>query len=511
MQIGTNIDNYAYILLNSFVVIYKVGADTFYLWVVDLVAETVDEFTYTPRDYMNGLLEAIKSEDEKNHIRDILWRYTFNTPFWSILYPHESINYIVSLFDNKIPFIRYLEFTLNIRCSAAHEEIDKALVVLFRYVDDMLEVSFSTGKDVVIIKNPTKDAIAIPSDYVLFSKKYKLGSSYDISKSYPYYIHKASKNYIFGKEEVFENTLNTNDYTAMQQRTKLLGFDNMTVLQTKTGIFANLQQCRKSHDNDLNFYEIAQKGALISIIDLDKLYKNLCNLKNEGKHNYDDFIDVSDLVLKVNIEDRIIDMMRKVYKKAENVDLKKMRYHYYLDGINGNLYISVMVYEDNIDNDNQVVDFYVFEHNIRRVGLPDRIVVHLGSYDSRMGSAVSILANNSGNKIHFFETFMRLYTHDIKGRIYIYNNEIMLLNEIFVIRVNDIKYNRWVKFDYVPKNVRYKLNVILCNIIEHNVISPLTIFTDDDGEDKWFRYMIIFSSLDLVMSMRYLASSTVKV
>ncbi len=502
MQTGTNIDNYVYIVLNSFVVGYKVTYDSFHLWVVDLVAETVDNFTYTPHDYMSGLLEVITSEDEKNHISDILWEYISNMPFWSNLYPHESINYILSLFDNEIPFIRYLEFTLNIRCSAVHEEIDKALVVSLSYVDNMLEVRFSTGKDVVIIKNPTKDTIVIPSDYVLFSKKYKLDSSYDIFKSYPYYIYKVSRNYIFGTKEVFKNALNNkNDYTAIQQRSELFGFNNITVLRTKTGILANLEKYRKSRDNDLNFYEIARKGPLISVIDLNKIYIKLRNLKDEGRYNYDDFIDVSDLVIEINVENKILDMMRRIYKNAESVDIKKVKYYYYLDETNGNLYISVMVYKDNIDKDNPVADFYVFEYNIRRVGLPNRIVVHLVSYDSGMSSAASIFANNSGNKIHFFETFMRLYPYDKTKRIYMYNNEIMLLNDIFVIRVIDIKHNRSVHFDYVPKNIKDRLNVILYHVADRNVISPITIFTDDDGEDTWFRYVIVLSSLELIVSL----------
>jgi len=127
-----------------------------------------------------------------------------------------------------------------------------------------------------------------------------------------------------------------------------------------------------------------------------------------------------------------------------------------------------------------------------------------------MGSAVSIFANNFGNKIHFFETFMCLYPYDKAERIYIYNNEIMLLNDIFLIRANDIKYNRLVKFDYVPRNIKDILNVISYQSFDHNVVSPLTIFTDDDGENKLFRYVIIFSSLELVMPARCLTCSAVK-
>jgi len=42
---------------------------------------------------------------------------------------------------------------------------------------------------------------------------------------------------------------------------------------------------------------------------------------------------------------------------------------------------------------------------------------------------------------------------------------------------------------------------MLYHVFDHNVVSPLTIFTDDDGEDKRFRYLVILSSVELIMSM----------
>jgi hypothetical protein len=114
---------------------------------------------------------------------------------------------------------------------------------------------------------------------------------------------------------------------------------------------------------------------------------------------------------------------------------------------------------------------------------------------------INILENTTWYKIHFLEIFKRINYNSMKNRVYIYDNEIMLLNDIFVIKANDIKYNRHVIFNYVPNNIKDRLNVMLYHVFDHNVVSPLTIFTDDDGEDKRFRYLVILSSLELIMSM----------
>jgi len=137
------------------------------------------------------------------------------------------------------------------------------------------------------------------------------------------------------------------------------------------------------------------------------------------------------------------------------------------------------------------------------------IVMSSVSYDDKISykkpinysNNINILGNTTWYKIHFLEIFKRINYNSMKNRIYIYDNEIMLLNDIFVIKANDIKYNRHVIFNYVPNNIKDRLNVMLYYVFDHNVVSPLTIFTDDDGEDKRFRYLVILSSLELIMSM----------
>jgi hypothetical protein len=114
---------------------------------------------------------------------------------------------------------------------------------------------------------------------------------------------------------------------------------------------------------------------------------------------------------------------------------------------------------------------------------------------------INIFRNTTWYKIHFLEIFKRINYSSMKNRIYIYDNEIMLLNDIFVIKANDIKYNRHVIFNYVPNNIKDMPNIMLYYVFDYNVVSPLTIFTDDDGEDKRFRYLVILSSVELIMSM----------
>jgi len=139
-------------LLNSFVVICNIKRSNFKLHLVDIVNESIDVFTYTPYDYMNNLLEVLSSEDEKEHIRDILSSYSTLTPSWDSLEIGDNVNYAISLLNDDIPFVRNLNITLNIGSCEGHEGIDKAVVISFRHENNELEVSFSTGVNVIIIK-----------------------------------------------------------------------------------------------------------------------------------------------------------------------------------------------------------------------------------------------------------------------------------------------------------------------------------------------------------------------
>ena len=515
------VDKYVHILLNSFVVICRVKDSVFHLHVVDLITEAVDTFTYTPYDYMNNLLEVIGLEEEKEHIRDILSSFYFLLmPSWGTLQMHENIRPTISLLNDDVPFVKYLELVLNINSCEEHESIDRALVVAFKYENNELEIRFSTGENVVIIKKPKKTSSATtsshvvkpPSNYILFSKKYKLDSSYDISKSHPYYIHKVSKNCIFCSDAVFENLVSDkNDYTIKERQLKLIYIKGMTIFQSKTGLFANLERYYRNQDSSIKLYAIDEnyKKSDVVVLDLNKIYTRLLEAKKVNEHKADNFVDISNYLVKFNVEDKIANILHKKYKNFADINIDNYKYHYYLDKYNGILFILVIISRIDNSTDNKEFDFYVFECDVNKMGLPCRIVMSSVSYDDKIpykkpinySSNINILRNTAWYKIHFLEIFKRINYNSMKNRIYICDNEIMLLNDVFVIKANDIKYNRHVIFNYVPNNIKDMPNIMLYYVFDYNVVSPLTIFTDDDGEDKRFRYLVILSSVELIMSM----------
>ncbi len=61
-------DEYSYILVNSFVVIYKLMDISINIDLVDLVAEKAYKFSYTIYDYLKGLLDVVNDEVEKNEL-----------------------------------------------------------------------------------------------------------------------------------------------------------------------------------------------------------------------------------------------------------------------------------------------------------------------------------------------------------------------------------------------------------------------------------------------------------
>ena len=506
---------YVHILLNSFIVVFKIKDNAFNLYLFDLIKETMDTFIYTPYDYMHGILKLLTSKDEKKHIRDILSRYFAREPAWSTSGWDKSINCTVTLLGGEIPFVKYLESILDIGFHEAHEGIDNALFVAFKYEDNILEVSFSTGQDVVIIKNPTKDSVLPPPNSVLFSKKYELDISYDISKSYPYYIHKVSKNYIFGTDVVFEKTFSSeSDYTIMSSRSQLIDINDITILLSKNGIFANLEKHDRNKELNIELYDmyghyVIPQEESIKFLDLTKIYKNLYNLKNEKCYDCDDFINASDFLITFDIKSKIEYILYKIYQDNYNTEIKIHKYYYYLDETNSNLYVSVIVAKNDNIEDNTKFDFYVFEYNIRKKGLPCRIVMYSVGYDSKILhkkstdyiSAMRMFAYASGNKIQFFEILTRINDEDQIKRIYIHNNEIMLINDIFVIKAKDIRYNRSAILNFGSTNTKDIYHNNYCQVFDYNVVSFVNIFTDKSGEDKRRRYLIILSNIELVMSM----------
>ena len=511
----SRVRRYVHILLNSFIVVFKIRKNTFNLYLFDLIKETMDTFVYTPYDYMHGILKLLTSKDEKKHIRDILSRYFAREPAWSTSGWDKSINCTVTLLGGEIPFVKYLESILDIGFHEAHEGIDNALFVAFKYEDNILEVSFSTGQDVVIIKNPTKDSVLPPPNSVLFSKKYELDISYDISKSYPYYIHKVSKNYIFGTDVVFEKTFSSeSDYTIMSSRSQLIDINDITILLSKNGIFANLEKHDRNKELNIELYDmyghyVIPQEESIKFLDLTKIYKNLYNLKNEKCYDCDDFINASDFLITFDIKSKIEYILYKIYQDNYNTEIKIHKYYYYLDETNSNLYVSVIVAKNDNIEDNTKFDFYVFEYNIRKKGLPCRIVMYSVGYDSKILhkkstdyiSAMRMFAYASGNKIQFFEILTRINDEDQMRRIYVYNNEIMLINDIFVIKAKDIRYNRSAILNCGSTNTKDIYHNNYCQVFDYNVVSFVNIFTDKSGEDKRRRYMIILSSLEIIISM----------
>lgn len=506
---------YVHILLNSFIVVFKIKDNAFNLYLFDLIKEAMDTFVYTPYDYMHGILKLLTSGDEKKHIRDILSRYFAREPAWSTSGWDESINCTVTLLGGEIPFVKYLESILDIEFHEAHEGIDNALFVAFKYEDNTLEVSFSTGQDVVIVKNPTKASISPPPNSVLFSKKYELDISYDISKSYPYYIHKVSKKYIFGTDVVFEKTISSESYyTIMSSRSQLIDINDITILLSKNGIFANLEKHDRNKELNIELYDIyghyvVPQEESVEFLDLAKIYKNLHNLKNQKCYDCDDFINASDFLITFDIKSKIEDILYKIYQDDYNTEIKLHKYYYYLDETNSNLYLSVIVAKSDNIEDNPKFDFYVFEYNIRKKGLPCRIVMYSVGHDSKIlhkkstdyVSAMRMFAYATGNKIQFFEILTRINDEDQLRRIYVYNNEIMLINDIFVIKAKDIRYNRSAILNCGSTNTKDIYHNNYCQVFDYNVVSFVNIFTDNSGEDKRRRYMIILSSLEIIISM----------
>ena len=201
-------DEYSYILANSFVIIYKLVDIGFRIDIVDLISEKADTFSYTIHDYLQALLDVVKSKTEKKRLMKMLSK-DFNdlmTYRMILLWDVEHVECTIDNREGLVPFINSLKIYFSIsEKSRIFKRVSSALIASFSFEDDSLSFKLTIGTEKVIeLAHDPAFKVNIPSNVILLSKRYSLGTSYDISKSYPYYVYEVTPKYIFTRRFIFE-------------------------------------------------------------------------------------------------------------------------------------------------------------------------------------------------------------------------------------------------------------------------------------------------------------------
>jgi hypothetical protein len=519
LELHSHPDKYSYILANSFVVIYKIESANIYIYLVDLVSEKVDTIKYAFYDYLRELLHVLNDETDKEQITDMLSSQDFKTlinnssSLWNI----DHVECIMNSPEEAVPFIKFLKlcFSINaimINFRTAYKPVYSALSVSFSVEHNKLSVQFATGTDGVIervLYPPFK--VNIPPDVILLSRKYDLDASYDISKSYPYYIYKVTQKYIFTRKHVFEQSSSkrheyilNSELSDLYENYGIYTIDGINILKTKNNIMSQINDSyskQKIREYIVGF-DVGVNPKSITFVDLSKIRKFL---KKE------EYVDISSYTFDANIRDKIIKVMGMREKDFEIMeDHNRIFYHLLFDTTMRLLYILVRILPK--VGDDSGGEHWLCKCDVRNPSLHCEVIARKHFYDYKN---IRYLINIAKNNVHLLEiTNKNIYDYQssyaIHGRNYIYSDGLTVINNVESLKIKDIKQNRITVLNYritvlnyaeiftQIKSIRWIYNVyqqddfLVCN----------NYIVTQNGNLISIYYLLVFTDLSLVKSIQ---------
>jgi len=499
-------DEYSYILANSFVVIYKIVKDIIYIYLVDLLSEKVHEFRYTLYDYLKRLSNLVNNETDKKRLNAMLSSEDLKIiidKYHLLIWDVEHVECILDNNEGTVPFIKFLKLYFRIdQIASFYKRVDNALLVSFSFENNDLSIQFATGKEGTIERkvSPTFK-ITIPSDVVLFRKKYNLDTSYDISKSYPYYIYKVTQNYIFTRRHVFEQSpRKSHEYILNHELSNLYERDNLyttgsiNVLRTRNNIMAQIDDNYSEHKLGVHIIgaDFNTNPKLVTFIDLHKIISIL----QKGE-----YIDISNYTFDVNIHEKIMNAMGIKKEEVKSIE-SRISYHFLLDATIGLLYILIRLlprYRD--DNDGE---YWLCKCRIRHPESHCEVVAIIHSYKSK---ETKNFINIAKNNLHLLEVMNKnIYNERSNylkhGRAYIYNEGVMVVNDILSVKIKDIRQNRISVLQYIEELPKIKTLSWEYNVYQNNFLFLDSFIQTQNGNLLKFYYPLVFTDLKLVRSIR---------
>ena len=490
-KLASHPDEYSYILANSFVVIYKLIDIGFRIDLVDLVSETVDTFSYTLHDYVKGLLDIVNDKTEKKRLRKILSKNFGDliTERMILLWDVEHVECIIDNREGSVPFIKFLKLHFSIsEKSKIFKRVSSALLVSCSFENNELSVQFTTGTDkaIELAYDPAFN-VTIPSDATLFSRTYKLNASYDITKSYPYYIYKVSPKYIFTRCHVFEKLhYKSNDYILNTQLSNLyndyglVNINGINILKDNKNIVAQLDKNYGKQEQKLGVHIVGfdndTKPKLINFIDTYKIRKFLQEKQYEQNLHLESFIDVSEFVFNIRIYEKIMEVMRMKEDELKSMG-KRILYYYYLDKTEGLLYVLIVLlpevqrpvlFPEIVKYEG--VDAWLCKCNVRETTSPCKVITKIRIYDNNITKDIVNLEKNDVSLLEILRvfTYNNILDSNQYERFYIYDYNFMIINNKLSIEVKDIRKNRINILQYIKQHTYsgsysvYQDNFLIC-------------------------------------------------
>ncbi len=128
-------------------------------------------------------------------------------------------------------------------------------------------------------------------------------------------------------------------------------------------------------------YHVQPQQETLRVLNLSKVYTIFHETKYQKARGHGNFLNVTQHTITFEVRQKIEYMLHKIHESDENIKIRK--YYYYLDEVNGNLYILSIVSNDANTNDRDEVDFYIFECNIKQSRASCKIIAYSGPCDTK--------------------------------------------------------------------------------------------------------------------------------
>ena len=515
-KLKNHADQHSYILANSFVIIYKIIDIGFSIYVVDLVSEKVDTFSYTLHDYLKQLLDIVDNDIERKRIIEMLSEdfHHLITNRSILLWDDEKIEQILDYHKNSVPFIKFLKvyFSISARFSI-FKRATNILAVSFRFEKNQLYVDFTTGTGGSIEK--AYDAaftVSVPSDVNLLSKRYNIDTSYDISQSYPYYIYEATPNYIFTRRQVFKKSFyRSEDYVSDPELSySYINYmfhtvNNINILKTKDGAIAQLKESYVGQEQKLGVYIVgadsSENPRIVTFIDLRKVKKFVQRVIYAKNLHSGEFVDVSKYVFNINVYEKIMHIIG-IKKEDLNSTGKRIRHHLYLDEIRGLLYILILLLPEHDANGN--VDCWLCKCSVWKTRSACKVITKLLYYNA---NSIRDFVRVGGSDVHLLELLSKIERDNISSystyeRLYVYGKGFIVINNDLSIKIKDIRYNRISILQYKKQNIKVKSTYLTYSVYQDDFLICENFIETQDRASFSVHYPLLFTDLKLVESIQ---------
>jgi hypothetical protein len=496
-------------LYNSIGIIIRENAEenNIHIHILNLLNGDKHEVSYSVKDHLISLLNLIKEK----HLGDKLQE--------SILQSHIKLrpirrSYMIDVTLDKVVFCNGTTINMNIICKIENEipllEVYNGLVIRCSLEGSEMTITYETGELCYLLIKPEYLKIDIPSE-IIMREKYKIEMPTNLRDSCLYPVSDLLGDYVILKNGVQRLSSSTDDKDYLEKEdvrlNQVLRFGDVNIYEISQGgntrFLARLMTKMSNKGHKISMYPVYNSQYEIHILNLNKLYEILDRQQYSGETKTQEYVDVTNYLIKVNAEPILKKSSLIIHKLFEDLEGHLHKHIIYFDRISGDIYLFLSVFTYDVATKEYIVYIPVYKCSLSNFGAGYRHILTLGPYKDRIylippHKLLPIVAKDiaiTGHNILLYWDFLPNLVDEIgkTSSIFIYKGVIKFNPKLYYIEIVDIIYNRKIVFaDSEYSRIR------ISNIKQD---SKVIIFLDMSGNKIVYKPFVL-STMELVRLFR---------